>query len=1189
MLNHRLGRVMRNRQIIVYTPNNKLNEVTPPVLNEDVIAKNIDSFPHDLAEHLLERFWSAYQPKGYKNNYVDADVINLANYLATEGPWCFKLAEVQHKHNPGEIDATDLSRTIYRFTFDGEGKPSAQNGFDKSWAWKNKLVSGVITQESRTNIDDVLGIYQTDDGLKWLDVDDSLPFNASVPFDNIRVYEVIENDAMTKGEILKDQDFKGFRVLTQKFLDTDITNPVSGLSSQNPQRIIIRDAGAGVDITSKSENEPPGCCFHHVPSVSDTQTISVSQSLTDTPTNTGPTTPTLTNSVRPTPPLTVTPPPTPSQQYYEISLTEGEDQQQISIDFPAKVRMEATRASEMSIDFNKTVKISSDEGTGEIVIKEAFGNNPPEIARAAPSEITNITAEASGGTPETDLTFQLKFLRSGSAVINFSAPEPNQVRNCYFFVGESEEEADSTISYEIVSCSCPTSTATEWPVQSTTVSETPPRTPTLTPPRTPSQTASTRSTTASPSPKPTPSASQTDSSTLTFSPTATSSPVPSPSTEPTPTDSPTASQSIFPTPTISSSSSCTSPYPIWEGKYCDAPDLNPDCWETCDYCPCECTQQTPSQTEAPPPEPTPTKTPPETQTQSISVSETPPETPTQSISSSKTPITASSTCSPLELPSSWPEEIKRTYAGATGQDRIKYLPLNYYYGSSALNVGTISSGGSESPLPLVAAISYCTKYTMSFLGDLNVESFKILEDEKNIFPSELPFYEYREKLYPSRDLFKFAKSNEIEFMIQPNASKIPYGEVAFIKWQLELPEGSSQQRAADSKWDLSHRANASIRKFTDSSSEYEEGDIVCHNGVKYKRKSTCPTPVPCATPTSSQSASGSVSVSETSVPTPTNSNSNSSTTTTSPTITITISPSSSSTTTLTNSQSASPNPTPTASAKESNKIVGWFMVTAIGCEAISQLESGTDAVVAASEYNNLVSVIDHGRVSKDGSYGCGGWCLYKWKVNVRAHKNGEKASVKAVSSVIGPEVTCDFEGVNLNIWEIPDGQLSCIPLGEDTSFEMHYYSHFPIEPSSGSSRYCNCQPASSCPEWPSEMAPTVPDELIVPICEKVPEVASDNNPAQTISAPELSKFFKAYDPFSATTLFSYVELYIGEDGWPIELPFPEDAFTNGNPDPSTKEYQDHAEICSPPWEYYDIVFEDSEGKSFKRSGFYLPV
>jgi hypothetical protein len=252
------------------------------------------------------------------------------------------------------------------------------------------------------------------------------------------------------------------------------------------------------------------------------------------------------------------------------------------------------------------------------------------------------------------------------------------------------------------------------------------------------------------------------------------------------------------------------------------------------------------------------------------------------------------------------------------------------------------------------------------------------------------------------------------------------------------------------------------------------------------------------------------------------------------------------------------------------------MFSSVGCKSIGTEYLFDESTIGSELYNNETSVIGYG--------GCGGTCLYKWTVNVKASKENSTASVQAISDVMGPEIICNSVPVNLNNWKFVDNITDCVSIeGDSKQYIMEFHSYHPT----AEDPYCGCNPASDCAPWTINN-PKVPDKLVIGLCE--------NKPASELSAlpvyddePDITRFFKVFNSSSGTTSYSWVKLYIDQNGWPIELPFPEDAFTNGAPDPNKDAYKKHAEMCAPTWSFMVVVFEDSNGKAWRRAGFYLEV
>lgn len=264
------------------------------------------------------------------------------------------------------------------------------------------------------------------------------------------------------------------------------------------------------------------------------------------------------------------------------------------------------------------------------------------------------------------------------------------------------------------------------------------------------------------------------------------------------------------------------------------------------------------------------------------------------------------------------------------------------------------------------------------------------------------------------------------------------------------------------------------------------------------------------------------------------------------------------------------------------------MVSARGCSAISKKDGVGDETLAASLYNDQTSVVDMSRKSKEKEdYGCGGACLYKWTVNVRAQKENSSAIIEPISSVSGPELLCNGERNsedNLNSWMFVDNLSECVSIeGASQTYLMEYYSYYPSD-EDGVNAHCNCNARSSCPVWPIS-GPEISDNLIIPICKINP--TEPLSVTQSSEEAPIKKYFQCFDDYQGSKTYNWVELYIDEDGWPLELPFPSDAFTNGVPDKTSQAYKDHAKRNSPIWQYMTIAFDDSAGKSWKRAGFYI--
>ena len=1186
---------LKPRQIIIYAAS---GATTQPELG-DLIAREMPDFPTGLAGQMLNDSTSPYYYLYGEFEIVDdhegnpirrrisapyeSDKEEFASFLNDQGTHCFKC-----------VERGNHTTRAYRFTFDETGAPSAQNpGIrDVHWGYNNSLLLGNYNINVKRGPVGVLGIYVTDQGLRWIDLPGGPGMSEpSTPYTEIRVYSVEEHEdgGMTKGSMLTSQDFKGFKV--------------SHIDKGRPDNGVVFLDGS-ISFTSASENgELPGCCWHQIPTATGTSSVSAtvttaSSTASPTGTTTATGTPTMTLSYTPsasetppntesvtpsTPPsttytasLTGTPQNTPSETVhdYEIQITENGAVIQRTIDLPAQIKFlgipDLIRRAETAtgtLDYSTTIYLKEEVHGPNIIFTE--GGLSPEDAGY--SELGRITTEdelfvdSNDGDPE--MKFKIRFDSEGSAVLDLSS---SLDANCYTFQGESTEEPDSSISYKILNCHCATVTATNWPYQTPTpetpsVSQTPPKTPTDTPTLSATSTISlTPTSTISPTP--------TSSETSTASETASS-----PTETLTKTTAPETSTKTGGTaPATPSQSASCSFIELWSGIDCEAPDINTNCWEEVDTdCPCP----------TPTPEPTATKTP-QTPSSTTTASQSISTTSTVSITASPSiSTTASSSCSPAELISSG-EKIPE--ADLSGRLELhKNLPFykNYNIGGDSF-VATING----SPLPLITALNYCTRYKIEFEGDFDVEDFKIEEDLQNIFPSKSPFYTWRKKEEGSDiPLWILAKSNEVEFYIQPSAEKLPLGQTAFVKWSVKRPENSSSSSRASAKWNAAHRGFGSIQRSTE---EYEEGDLVCHKGIvyRYKGSSSCT----CAEPTPSQTNSNTNPPTPTKSPEPTLTSTASVTTSTSETLTQSITPTLSLTASSTETASNSASLTPF----DSDRIYGWFLVTSKDCSSISRKTEAdiAEQSIDASLYNDITSVIDFGKFSKfddskspSDSYGCGGACLYRFTVRVKAHKENLTANVNAIGPVKGPELICDFEGAqDFNTWRfIGTDELSCVNIdGTSQNYTMEYLSYHPKpEALSGTqSIYCNCNPASNCPDWPINN-PEVPDKLIIPICD---EPKSNERAAESSEElPEIKKFFKCFDDYSGSTTFTWVELYIDENGWPIELPFPEDAHTNGVPDPTKTEYQEHALRCSPLWQYMVIAFEDSQGKSWKRAGYYL--
>ena len=458
------------------------------------------------------------------------------------------------------------------------------------------------------------------------------------------------------------------------------------------------------------------------------------------------------------------------------------------------------------------------------------------------------------------------------------------------------------------------------------------------------------------------------------------------------------------------------------------------------------------------------------------------------------------------------------------------------------------------------------------------------------------------------------RGEKIRFVIQPDSTKRPLGHPTFIKWQYTIPQellGQQRQwersyasaRSNDTKnsadiesyhrefMDL-HEMAIREMKIHDSTSrsshnDYSptplvKGEIYCHKGQKYTYlgdSCACPTPTPPPIPTPT--------------PTPTPTPRPTPTPTPRPTPTPTPTPAPTPTPTPTTSRSSTASSTPTFTCDDNGIREGWFLISDQGCQALSTKSEQEiiDESINKSAYNDITKVIslgDHNKSSEvDSEYkswGCGGSCLYEWNVKVTATKNKDSFLVEPIGEVCGPFKHCTHKPVNLNNWAFVDNNDECVSIdSEQKDFEMRYFSHLPTE--TGNPQ-CGCDPASECPEWSLDN-PYMPKSTIIPVCKEpltIEEVSS------TITSPTSNKgWFKLFDEEMGEETSGYEELYIDEQGWPIELIFPKAAWTNGTLNSSSAAYINFVNDVSPVWQYMTVQFWDANGSAWLRSGFYLPT
>ena len=220
-------------------------------------------------------------------------------------------------------------------------------------------------------------------------------------------------------------------------------------------------------------------------------------------------------------------------------------------------------------------------------------------------------------------------------------------------------------------------------------------------------------------------------------------------------------------------------------------------------------------------------------------------------------------------------------------------------------------------------------------------------------------------------------------------------------------------------------------------------------------------------------------------------------------------------------------------------------------------------------------------VSDENSWGCGGLCVYEWQVNCNPHIDGNNVCLIPQSGIVGPIKHCSQgEAILFNSWITSENLGECVSITDDKVIKMSYFVQLTKE-------QCGCAPAKYCPDWQGE-SPGLPSKSFLPLCEGVhspPALSVTNN------LPEFgSKIFRLLDESKVPAEPSdrYIELYVDEEGWPIELNFPEEAFKNGSPDPDSDAYKDTVASQSPPFEHLTVVFYDQVGKGWIRAGYFLP-